>query len=89
MARFILTRPAVLNTSGGVVVVPAGEIDSAHYLNFQINPNATVVEDDSAFAAHQMLANECDRVRRTIKPNSGDGNDIPGFGSATALPEQR
>lgn len=87
MARFILTRPAVLNTSGGVVVVPAGEIDSSNYLNFQINPNAIVVEDESSVAAHQMLANECARVRASIKSYSGDGNDIPGFGSATALPE--
>ena len=87
MARFILTRPAILNTSGGCVVVPPGEIDSGHYLHFRINPNAVVVEDESSVAAHQMLKTECDRVRRTIKSYSGDGADIPGFGSATALPE--
>jgi len=67
------------------VVVPPGEIDSGHYLHFRINPNAIAVEDDPA--AVQMLKDECRRVRASIKSYSGDGNDIPGFGSATALPE--
>lgn len=88
MSKFLLTRDHVFNSSAGPILVRAGEtVDSSQWIYFRITANATVIEDESSITSHQMLADECRRNRSTIKSYSGDGNDIPGFGSATALPE--
>jgi hypothetical protein len=85
MARFVLTKPHVLNTSRGPVQIEAGaEISSGDFVNFSATAHMTPLDDE----AEQLLLAEVNRLMSTytMQIYSGLGGEIVGFGSAQNLP---